>query len=151
MGDKLRELLQRVHDATGGDEHLDDAICATLHYADPRWRSQAEAATTAWPATVPGVVNYRSKDAAGVRSWPSVALTYSLSATLTLIDQVLHHQRAEPCTNVSLQWRGTRGWHYEAKIHWRAAEWQGYAQTPPLACLSALFGLLIALDQDGCG
>jgi hypothetical protein len=147
MRHKLRELRDRVNQAAGGSERLDDAICAALHYAEPNWRPQAESAKQAWPGAAPGVINYRDSDIDAIRSWPSVALTYSLGATLALIDQLLNRRNPDPSTVVSLQWRGTRGWHYQARIRWCSAEWFGCAQTPPLACLSALLSILIAVED----
>ncbi len=138
-----------MNEAAGGSERLDEFTALALHYAQASWRPQADSARQAWAGTVPGVVNYRGGDVDTIQSWPSVALTYSLGATLSLVDQLLNCQHPDPSSVVSLKWRGTQGWHYQARIRWRSADWLGCAQTPPLACLSALLSILIAVEE-GC-
>jgi hypothetical protein len=143
MSENLQRLLRRVEASPGGDERLDDVICATLRYSCHGDRGIA--ILEAWPGASPGSISYRSTPAGPISQCPSVPVTYSLSAATSLASERL--LGAHP-VQVQLQSERERGWHYRAHISWNDHDFFGRASTPALSCLAALMRTLMATEGD---
>lgn len=147
MRSELERLVGHLESAGGGDVRIDDAICAALRYASPDTQVKLDHRAAVQPGASPGTISFADDRTGGRRIVPSVALTFSLSSTLGLVERVLPAPIGRPPTQVVLKTSAFRGWHYEAKFFWHDQTFLGFASTPALACLAAFLKTLLALDE----